>query len=65
MTYFKHRILYENGVIPKLAKRFNVSENTVRYALRFATEGEQPDLIRSTALKEYGCALSQKPVSIK
>ena len=43
MAYFRHRILYEKGVIPQLAKRFNVSENTVRYALRFATEGEQPD----------------------
>ena len=57
MAYFRHRILYEKGVIPQLAKRFNVSENTVRYALRFATEGEQPDLIRKVALEEYGCAL--------
>lgn len=63
MAIYRHRILYEKGVIPKLAKRFGVSENTVRNALRFITEGEQPDLIRSTALKEYSCALVGKPIS--
>lgn len=65
MTIFRHRILYEKGVIPQLAKRFNVSENTVRYALRFATEGEQPDLIREIALKEYGCVLNKRPITVK
>lgn len=65
MAIYKHRILYEKGVIPKLAKRFGVTENTVRNALRFTTEGEQPDLIRTIALKEYGCALSQKPITLK
>ena len=64
MAIYRHRILYEKGVIPKLAKRFGVTENTVRNALRFTTEGEQPDLIRSTALKEYGCALSAKPLTL-
>lgn len=39
MAIYRHRILYEKGVIPKLAKRFGVSENTVRNALRFTTEG--------------------------
>lgn len=65
MTIFRHRILYEKGVIPQLAKRFNVSENTVRYALRFATEGEQPDLIRKIAIKEYGCVLNRRPITVK
>ena len=65
MAYYRHRILYEKGVIPQLAKRFNVSENTVRYALRFVTEGEQSYLIRKVALDEYGCVLSQKPLTIK
>lgn len=64
MATYRAKILYEKGTIPKLAKRFGVTENTVRNALRFTTEGEQPDLIRSTALKEYGCALSQKPIKI-
>lgn len=65
MTIFKHRILYEKGVISKLAVRFNVSEHTVRNALRFSTEGDQPDLIRKVALEEYGCVLAKKPISIK
>lgn len=65
MAIYRHRILYEKGVIPRIAKRFGVSDNTVRYALRFVTEGDQPDLIRSTAIKEYGCVLQTKPISIK
>ena len=39
MSLYKARILYEKGVIPKLAKYFGVSEHTVRNALRFVTEG--------------------------
>lgn len=53
------------GVIPKLAKYFGVSEHTVRNALRFVTEGEQPEAIRNEALKNYGCALVKKPLTIK
>lgn len=59
------RILYEKGVIALLAKRVGVTEQTVRLALRFATEGDQPDLIRQIALEEYGCVLVKKPIIIK
>lgn len=62
MATYRPKILYEKGVIPKLAKRFGVTDNTVRNALRFATEGEQPDLIRKIALDEYGCVISKKPI---
>lgn len=65
MAIYRHRILYEKGTVPKLAKRFGVCENTIRYALRFYTEGEQPDLIRKVALEEYGCVISTKPMAIK
>ena len=61
----KPKILYERGTVAKLAKRFGVTEATVRLALRFATEGEQPDLIRQVALREYGCALQRRPIVIK
>lgn len=61
----KPRILYEKGVIKKIANRVGVTEATVRLALRFATEGEQPDLIRKVALSEYGCMLQRKPINIK
>ncbi len=60
----KPRILYERGVISKIAKRVGVTEATVRLALRFATEGEQPDLIRQIAIKEYGCVLQKKQIVI-
>ena len=63
MSLYKARILYEKGVIPKLAKYFGVSEHTVRNALRFVTEGEQPEAIRNEALKNYGCALVKKPLN--
>lgn len=59
---YRQRILYSRGVIPMLAKRFGVTEVTVRSALRFATEGEQPNLIREVAVKEYGCKVSRVPV---
>lgn len=44
----------KHGTSIKLAKEMGVSDKTVRDALRFATEGEQPDLIRKKAVKEYG-----------
>ena len=52
-------------VVVKLAKYFGVSEHTVRNALRFVTEGEQPEAIRNEALKNYGCALVKKHLTIK
>ena len=60
----KARILYERGVIPRIAKRCGVTEATVRLALRFVTEGEQPDLIRQVAIKEFGCVLRKRQVVI-
>lgn len=65
MPLYTMRILYEKGDIPKIAKYFNVSENTVRNALRFTTEGEQPDRIREVAISTFGCQLKKKPISIK
>lgn len=65
MKAIKATILYERGVVSKLAKRFGVTERTVRSALRCVTEGEQPDLIRMVALKEYGCVLRKKPIIIR
>ena len=62
MTIYKARILYDKGVIQKLAKHFSVSDHTVRNALRFVTEGEQPDAIRSAAIKYYGCVMTKKPI---
>lgn len=65
MTTVRPKILYERGVIRRIAKRFGVTERTVLNALRFVTEGEQPNLIRKVAIKEYGCVLSNKPVSLR
>lgn len=63
-TTTRPRILYERGVIPRIAKRVGVTEATVRLALRFVTEGEQPDLIRKVAINEYGCVLQRKPIPL-
>ena len=65
MALYKHRILYEKGVVGKLAKRYSVSVQTIRAALRFATEGELPDLIRQTCIKEYGGVVSRRPIDTK
>lgn len=48
------KILMKHGTAIKLANEVGVSDKTVRDALRFVTEGEQPDLIRSKAVKNYG-----------
>ena len=60
MKIVNYKILYERGIVTKLASRLGVTEQTVRNALRFATEGEQPDLIREIALKDYGCVIQRK-----
>lgn len=64
-TVYRYKILCDKGVIPRLAKRFDVSPQTIRAALRFSTASEQSDLIRQTALREYCCALVQTPTRIK
>ena len=48
------KIIVKWGDTSKIAKRFNVSTQAVRYALRFASSGERPDKIREVAIKEYG-----------
>lgn len=48
------RIYVKHGMTTKLAKLFQVTDQTVRNALRGATEGEQPDRIREEALKQGG-----------
>ena len=55
-------ILYERGVVQKLAKSFGVTPMTVRSALKFATDGELADRIREEALKYYNCVLVKKPI---
>lgn len=58
-------ILYRKGTVQKLAKQFNVTESTVRLALRMATEGDRPDQIRKEALENYGAVLVKEPLRIK
>ena len=43
MKVVRYKILYEKGVVSKLSSRFGVTDQTVRNALRFSTEGDQPD----------------------
>lgn len=64
MAYYKTRIIYERGVVQKLAKRFSVDDSTVRRALAFQSEGEQPDLIRRACVQEYGGVVRNKQVRI-
>ncbi len=62
MAITKPKILYERGVIQKMAKAFNVSEQTIRSALQFNTTGELPDKIRKEAIELYGGVLIKKPI---
>ncbi len=62
MALKKPKILYEKGTVQKMAKALGVSQGTIRNALRFVTEGDQPDKIREEALKYYGCVMIEKPI---
>lgn len=62
MITHKVQILYPKGVISALAADFSVTPATVRNALRFSTVGEQPDLIREKAIKDYNCVISNVPL---
>lgn len=64
MAITKPKILYERGTVQKMAKVFCVSENTIRAALQFKTEGELPDKIRQEAIKLYGCILVKKNINL-
>lgn len=64
-TLYRYKILSEKGTVKKLAERFGVSEQTVRAALRFATANELSDIIRETAIKDYGSVLMKRPIIIK
>ena len=55
MAIYRYRILYEKGVITKLSVKFQVTEATVRNALRYSTDSKQAKDIRSEALKNYAC----------
>lgn len=57
------RIYVKHGMTTKIAEMFGVTGQTVRNALRGATEGEQPDRIREEALK-LGGFYAQKPKAI-
>lgn len=55
------KIIVDYGVQKKLAKDVGCSTRSVQSALRFVTEGEQPDLIRVKAIRDYNGLLIKKP----
>lgn len=55
MAIYRHRILYEKGVISKLAAQFNVCEASVRNALRYSSDSKQAKEIRTEAVKNHAC----------
>jgi hypothetical protein len=57
-------LLLERGSLKKLAKDVGVHTRTVQHALKFLTEGEQPDLIRNRALKFYNGVLVERPIKL-
>lgn len=57
-TIYNKRIIVPTGNVKRIAKAVGVSDQAVRNALRFITEGEQPDRIRREAMENYGGAIS-------
>lgn len=58
----KPGILYERGTVKKMAQAFGVTDQTIRNALRFISEGELADKIRKEAIEYYGCVLVKKEI---
>lgn len=57
-TIYAKRIVVPMGNVKRIAEALGVSDQAVRNALRYITQGEQPDRIRKEALKNYGGAVS-------
>lgn len=55
-----NKIIVDRGVQTKLAKDIGCSTRSVQNALRFVTEGEQPDLIRIKAIRDYNGVLIKR-----
>ena len=54
-------IVIRRGDTGKIAARFGVTPQSLRAAIRFATEGERSDGIWEVALLEYGGPLVRFP----
>lgn len=54
------KILVDRGEVQRIAKLFEVSEQTIRNALKFITEGEEPDRYRTEAIKGGGAIITRK-----
>lgn len=48
------QILVARGEVQRISKLFNVTDQTVRNALKFITEGDEPDKFRAEAIKGGG-----------
>lgn len=48
------RIFVQRGMTAVLAKKYGVTLQTVRNALKYATDGDMPDMIREDAYKMGG-----------
>lgn len=55
-----NRIIVDRGVVKRLSYEIGCSERTVRDALRFCTDGQQPNLIRLKAVRDYGGVVIRK-----
>ena len=58
------KIIVDYGVQKKLAKEIGCSTRSIQSALRFVTEGEQPDLIRIKAIRDYKGILIKRENSL-
>lgn len=56
-----NKIVVRRGDTNKIAEQVGVSSQSVRAALRFATEGGKSEQIREVAIKEYGGQLVKFP----
>lgn len=57
------QILVARGEVQRIAALFEVSDQTIRNALKFITEGEEPDRYRKEAIKGGG-KITGRPIKL-
>lgn len=57
------QILVARGEVQRIAKLFGVSGQTIRNALKFTTEGDDPDRYRTEAIKGGG-KVTGRPIKL-
>lgn len=60
----KKKLIYETGIVKKIAKEIGTSDTTVRVAFRFEIFNDLHNSIRKLAMEKYGARVINKSVEV-